>query len=122
MQRDTFKENISELNDIVQGYVQARMNLWKVDLLEKLTRIGTYFITSILVLVSVLMVLMLLSFAFSYWFGQNYGSTATGFLISGGVYVLLIIIGFIFRKQLFSNPIVKHISAIIFQPKNHDQS
>lgn len=122
MQKDTFKENISELNDIMQEYLKARMNLWKLELLEKLTRIGTYFITSILVLVSILMVLMLISFAFSFWYGQNYGSIATGFLISGGVYVLLLVLGYLMRRQIFSNPIVRHISSIIFNQKNDDLS
>ncbi|MFB6320467.1 phage holin family protein [Saccharicrinis sp. FJH54] len=121
MQQESFKENISELNDIIQGYLQARINLWKVEMLEKFTRIGTYFITTILVLVSLLMLLMLVSFAFSFWYGETHGSISEGFLISGGIYLIIIILGYFFRRQLFSNPLVKHLSSIIFNPKNDNQ-
>ncbi|MFB6343573.1 phage holin family protein [Saccharicrinis sp. FJH62] len=121
MQKESFKENISELNDIIQGYLQARINLWKVEMLEKFTRIGTYFITTILVLVSLLMFFMLISFAFSFWYGEVHGSISVGFLISGGVYLLIIILGYVFRRQIFSNPLVKHLSSIIFNPKDHDE-
>ena len=121
MQKESFKENISELNDIVQGYLQARINLWKVEMLEKFTRIGTYFITTILILVSLLMVLMLVSFAFSFWYGKVYGSISVGFLISGGVYLLIIILGYLFRRQIFSNHLVKHLSSVIFNPKSDDE-
>jgi hypothetical protein len=121
MQQESFKENISELNDIIQGYLQARINLWKVEMLEKFTRIGTYFITTILILASLLMLLMLFAFAFSFWYGETQGSISTGFLISGGIYLLIITLGYLFRRQLFSNHLVRNLSSIIFNPKNDDK-
>ncbi|MGW8316781.1 MAG: phage holin family protein [Bacteroidales bacterium] len=114
MENHSLKENISELNSIIKSYIEARIDLWKVLLLEKVTKIGTYFFTVIAVLITFLFTLLFLTFAFSFWFGNAYGNITTGFLISAGFFLILALVIYWLRKPLFSNNIIKNIGSIIF--------
>ncbi len=114
MKDKTLTENVSELNHVIKRYIEARMDLWKINLLEKITKTGTYFYTSVLVILALSFVLLFATFAFSYWYGKEYGNIAGGFLISAGFYVVLGIIIYLLRRPIFSNNIIRNISAIIF--------
>lgn len=117
MKDKTLTDNVSELNSIVRRYIDARIKLWKVDLLEKISTSGTYFFTTFMMLLLISFVLLFATFAFSYWYGNNYGNIAVGFLISAGFYIILGIILYIFRKPVFSNNIIRNMSGIIFSDK-----
>ena len=114
MENNSLTQNLSELNTIVKSYVEAKFDLWKVLLLEKVTKIGTYFFTVITVLITFLFTLLFLTFAFSFWYGNTHGNITVGFLISAGFFLLLALLLYAFRKPLFSNNIIKNIGSIIF--------
>ena len=114
MENNSLKENLSELNTIINRYIEAKIDLWKVLLLEKVTKIGTYFFTVIAVLVTFLFTLLFLTFAFSFWYGNAYGNITVGFLISAGFFLVLALLIYRLRKPLFSNNIIKNIGSIIF--------
>jgi hypothetical protein len=114
MENNSLKENLSELNTIIKSYIEAKIDLWKVLLLEKVTKIGTYFFTVIAVLVTFLFTLLFLTFAFSFWYGNAYGNITVGFLISAGFFLVLALLIYRLRKPLFSNNIIKNIGSIIF--------
>jgi hypothetical protein len=114
MENNSLKENLSELNTIIKSYIEAKIDLWKVLLLEKVTKIGTYFFTVIAVLVTFLFTLLFLTFAFSFWYGNAYWNITVGFLISAGFFLVLALLIYRLRKPLFSNNIIKNIGSIIF--------
>lgn len=118
MKKDSLTDNITELNDIVKNYLEARVDLWKVMFLEKLSKIGTYFFSAISILLIALFFLLCLTLAFSFWYGNTYGNLSEGFLISAGFFVLLAFILFFLRKQLFSNNIIKNIASIVFSEED----
>ncbi|MFO7933874.1 MAG: phage holin family protein [Bacteroidales bacterium] len=113
MENNTLSESFSELSDVIKSYVDARIRYWKVLLLEKSTRAGTYLFTSIAVLVCLLAFLIFLGFAFSFWYGETRGSIWVGFLISAG-FALLLLLGFcLFRKRIFSRNIIRNIRKLV---------
>jgi len=114
MKKHSLTENISELNDIIKSYLEARIDLWKVLFLEKTTKLGTYFISAISIVVAILFMFVFLAFAFSFWYGDTYGKISDGFLISAGFFVLMAILLFLLRKPLFSNSIIKKVASLIF--------
>lgn len=114
MKNKTLSENLSELNDVLKSYLAARLKLWKVLLLEKIMRAGTYFFSTIGVLISAFSCLLFLEFAFSYWYGDTQGSITTGLLISAGFNLLLMVLIYLLRKRLFSRHILKNIRDILF--------
>lgn len=122
MENKTLQENLSELNDVVQSYLSARLNLVKVILLEKIAKIGVYLFTSAFLMVAGLGILLLLSFAFSFWYGERYGSVAMGFLIATLFYTSITFAIYGFRRQLFANNIIRNISKIFFEDENEPQN
>jgi len=114
-------ENISELTEIMKKYIAARMDLIKVTLLEKVTRSGTYFFSFTVIIFIVFAVLLLLTFAFSFWYGENVGEIYGGFLIAAGFYLILGIILYLLRGPIFSNNIIKNLASIIFAENEEEE-
>ena len=114
MKNKTLLENFSELNDVVKSYLDARINLWKVLLLEKITKTGTYFFSIVVSIVVIASLLLLLTFAFSFWYGNMYGNIYVGFLLSAGFYAVIGIILFLLRRPIFANNVVRNIGKILF--------
>jgi uncharacterized membrane protein len=114
MKNKTLSENFSELNDVLKSYLAARVKLWKVLLLEKITKGGTYVFTTLVVLISVFACLIFLGFAFSFWYAENQGSLSTGFLISAGFTLLLMGLVILVRKRIFSRNILKNSKDFLF--------
>lgn len=115
MKDKSLHENFSELSGVVKSYIDARINLWKVHLLENVTKAGVYLLTFILIWIASLFILLLLAFGFSFWYeASNFGPLSEGFLLSAGFFVLLALLVFLLRKKLFANHIVKNIAPLIF--------
>lgn len=114
MKDNSLAENFTELRDILKKYLDARIKLWKILLLEKLTKAGTYILTILVFVVVLASLLLLLLFAFSFWYGNVYGNIYYGFLISAGFYVLVGVLLFLLRRPIFSNNIIRNLGKIFF--------
>ncbi|MDR0970728.1 MAG: hypothetical protein LBM67_09360 [Lentimicrobiaceae bacterium] len=55
------------------------------------------------------MFLLMLSLAFVFWYGEAVGKLYHGFLILSAIYILIGLIIYLFRNQLFRNPLIKKI-------------
>ena len=114
MKNKSLVENFSELNAVVKNYVEARIELAKAQLLEKITRVGTYFMSLIVSVVVIASMLLLLTFSFSFWYGDLYGNVYEGFLIAAGFYAVTGIVIYLFRQSIFANHIVRNVGRIFF--------
>lgn len=117
----SLQENFSELQEAISSYVNARINYWKITLIEKMARAGTYLFTTFLVLASASFIFLLLSLAFSFWFAEHHGSLVNGLLISAGAYAIIIFISFLLRRKIFANSIVKNMADIIYEDEEKKQ-
>ncbi len=108
-------KNISEIFDLAQSFLLAKVDLWRLLLLEKLSKAGSYFLGSLILITIFAFCLMFLSFAFAFWYADKHGSLATSFILVAGFYLLLGILIFIFRKTIIARPIIKNLSEIIFE-------
>ncbi len=113
-------DSLGELNAAARKYIRAQIDLLKVQFLEKLIRIGTYFFSVITMIISIAFILFSLTFAFSFWYGSQYGSLSEGFLISAAFYLVVTLLVYIFRKPLFANNIVRNLGNILFSEENKD--
>ncbi|MDZ7739960.1 MAG: hypothetical protein U5K32_13025 [Bacteroidales bacterium] len=113
-------ENVHELSDVIKDYIEARIGLWKLGVIEKIARIGTYFLSTTLISIIILVALFLLTQAFVGWYDEAYGSSSVALLISAGFYIFLAIMIFLFRKQLLTNRIVKNTAEILFDEDEND--
>ena len=115
MSEKRLTENLAELKTLAKSYIDSYITLWKLQFLEKLSRIGTFLVSAVIMIMIFSFALFFATFAFSYWYGKNYGNFAEGFLISTAFYLLLAILVYIFRKRLIANPVIKAISSILFK-------
>jgi len=123
MKDKSLQENFSELSGVVKSYIDARINLWKVNLLENVTKAGVYLLTSIFMLVVILFILLLLTLAFSFWYeAGNHGTLTEGLLLSAGFFVLVALVVFLLRKRFFANHIIKNIAPLIFNEDENEHS
>ena len=122
MEKNALSENFAEISSVIKKYVNARIDLLKLTLLQKITRAGTFMLTFVSVLVSLFAVLIFLMFAFSFWYGERTGSLSTGFLISAGVFAILLILVLLLRKVIFSNTLVRVFSHILFSDDDQNLS
>ncbi|MEE4215851.1 MAG: hypothetical protein V2I34_12355 [Bacteroidales bacterium] len=120
MSNNSIHENFSELQEAVQGYVEARINYYKITLIEKAAKVGTYMFSSTLILFSVLFIFLLLALAFSFWYASNIGSISEGLLISAGVFALLSVIAYLLRRKLFANSIVRNIASVLYDDEDKE--
>lgn len=120
MKDKSLVENVHELSDVIKNYIEARIDLWKLGIVEKIARVGTYFVSTIIISIIMLIALVFLTQAFVGWYDEAYGSSSVALLISAGFYIILGLLIFLFRKQLFTNRIVKNIAEILFAEDEND--
>lgn len=114
MANNDLSKNLSQVTEVLKDYLQAKLDLFKLDLLQKSTRTGVFLFTFITVLFSVFAISIFLMFSFSFWYGKETGNLSQGFLISAAVFFLVLILVFLFRKAVFGRNLIKHISKILF--------
>jgi hypothetical protein len=115
MANQSFSENVNEIIKIARSYLNARIELWKLSLLEKVSLAGSFLIVSIIVVFIIAFCLLFISLAFAYWYEQMTGDLAAGFLILAGFYLLLGLILIIGRKTFILGPIIRSLSAILYE-------
>ena len=121
MSNPSFSKNLNEIITISRSYINTRIELWKLSLLEKASLGGAFFISSIILVLIGAFCLLFISLAFAFWYGQTTGDTAAGFLILTAFYLLLGIIFAISKKTLVINPIIKSLSEILYKVEENEE-
>lgn len=111
-------DNISELNVAVRNYVQARVDLLKINVLEKAATTITILYILMVVLFFALLIVAVGVAAFAVWYGETYNDYVGGLLISGGGLILLALILVIAGKALLSNTIIRAGARSLFKDDN----
>jgi hypothetical protein len=114
MAKSDLSNNLASVIDVLKDYMQAKLDLFKLDLLQRSSRAGVYLFTFFAVLFSLFAVAIFLMFSFSFWYGEKTGNFSLGFLISAAVFLVVLIILFLLRKAIFGRSIIKNMSDILF--------
>lgn len=99
------KRNIAE---IASDYVETYLKLTMVNINQKTAAISSVASFSMIIGLLVFFMLMFLGMAAAYWLGTLLSSTALGFLLVAGFYLLLVLVLFFSRKKLFY-PFIKNL-------------
>jgi hypothetical protein len=111
-------KNLGELNGSVKNYLEARIDLVKLTLLEKTARLATCLINYLVVVLFSVMVVVFAAAAFAVWYGQVYNNYVDGVLIAGGVIILICLIFILMRRQIITNSIIRNFSEVLFEDDN----
>lgn len=111
---------IDELKQQVREYTEARVQLLKIQLAEKVARIVAVFFSSTMIALLAFFLLFFLSIAGGFYFGNLLHSYPSGFLIICGFYFLLLVAVIIFRKPLLEKNIADKVAEQLFE-NDHDE-
>jgi lipopolysaccharide export LptBFGC system permease protein LptF len=108
---------IDGLLDSVKGYIDARIQLFKLELQEKAANVITIVIFIIMVIFCGLMTLAFLSIALGNFLNEQFGNTYLGFCVLGLFYlIMLIILGVNISKGVLHRKVQSSIKKSFGKP------
>jgi uncharacterized membrane protein YqjE len=114
-------ENVSLLTENVKDYVNLRIDLAKIILTEKMARLGSFFLLAVIFFILAMFLLLFISLAFVFWFGEAIGPAWIGALIVTAFYIVLGTLIYVKRHQFFINPLVTHLTKILMEDKDETE-
>ena len=114
MENTRIADNISEVIDASRKYIEANLKLFKLSLLERLSKVVSLVISTTLVMLVGTLFLLFLSLAAAVYIGDLLQSRALGFLVMSLFFLLLVIVLWIKRKTLVINPVIRSLNDIVF--------
>jgi len=121
MENSHIADNVSEVIDSARKYIDANIDLLKLTLLERLSKVVSLIISTTLVLLVASLFVLFFSFAAAIFFGHLLHSLESGFLIVSGIYLLLILLFWRLRKKLVINPVIRSLNEILFPENESDE-
>lgn len=112
---DSNRNLFDELYVSLKEYLDLRINEGKLSVTESLAVLFSRLIVFVLAVITGAVAFGFFAFAFSQWIGTLLESPALGALITGGIFLLAVIILIIFRKSLFTDSMVKLLIGMIFK-------
>lgn len=104
----------------IKQFALTRFDLFKVDFLEKAAKIVGLILFALALILLLFAVVSFACIALIFLIGQALPMWASA-LIVVGLWLLLMIGAIVFRNQLFINPVLAAISAILFEPKEDNR-
>jgi len=121
MESAKISETFSDLTEDIRRYINLRIDLVKLTLTEKLARMASFFLITLVFFILFMFFILFLSLAFVFWWGDEIGPVYMGALIITAVYALAGFIIYLFRNQLFLNPLVSQITRILMEEKDEQE-
>ena len=113
-------DNVSMLTENVKDYVNLRIDLAKLILTEKIARLASFFLISVIFFILAMFLLLFLSLSFVFWF-EGIGPGWLGALIVAAFYILGGVLIYVKRHQFFINPLVSHLTKILMEDKDETE-
>jgi cytochrome c biogenesis protein CcdA len=110
----------AELKQLIIEYFESKLKLLKIDSYEKIAKISAVFISSILIGIVILFMFFFLNIAGGFFFGELLHSNAYGFLAMFGIYFIVFLLLFLFRKNLLEKFIINKIIQKLFKKERND--
>ncbi len=107
MIQEEFTRPLKNLNVAIQGHISNRLNYFGLQMGMRLTAHFSCIVSLILLTGFASLILLMLSFAFVFWYGSHIGPYHHGFMIAGLFYLLLALLLYINRKKLILDPLAR---------------
>ncbi len=114
-------ENVSGLTEDIRDYINLRLDLARLVMTEKIAQLASFFLLAVIFFILAMFLLLFLSMAFVFWFGNDIGPAWIGALIVTAVYVAGGVFVYARRKQLFINPLVTKLVKILMEDKDETE-
>jgi hypothetical protein len=111
-------ENFQQLYNDIKKYVELQSEYVKIEFVEKMTILLSTLLLVSLIIVLAVFVLFYLFFSLAYTLESLVGGMAVSFCIISAIYLVLIGLLLIFRKQFIINPLVRFLSKLFLTKTN----
>lgn len=105
-------ESLRQLFFEFKEYLKLQKDYTRLEVTEKLSILLSTLIVVLLAVILGMMALFYISFTLVYLLAPALGSLLAGFGVIAAFQVLLILLLFVFRKQLIVNPMVRFIAGL----------
>lgn len=118
--KTNLSNNFAGLRDSAKEYINLKLDLAKLSVLEKMTEISV-FLTKLLGFILAGTILFLFAAAtFVVWYGDQYDDYVAGLLIVMGIVFLLTLLFFFFRNAVITSFFLKTFSKILIEDDDED--
>ncbi|GAB1405908.1 MAG: hypothetical protein PHX54_08420 [Lentimicrobiaceae bacterium] len=108
-------DSITALKDSLERYLELRLDLIKLSILSKISKISVFLITALVLVLLGSAFILFGAAAFVVWYGNVYGDYLSGLLIITGFILVLGILFYLIRRPLISSMIIKSFADILFE-------
>lgn len=105
-------ESVAQLIEVLKDYIGLQKEYLKFDVIDKMVKILTALIFSIIILLLTIAILFYFSFAAVYWMAPVTG-LAGAYAIVSGFFLLMIVLTVTFRKRLIEKPLIRFMTGIL---------
>ena len=99
------KEEVRDLIDDVQDYVNTRLDLFKLKAVNASSEVLASLVTYALLVLIFTIFFLMVNIGIGLYLGELLGRSFYGFLALSGFYLLIMLIFWALRKKVFKNPI-----------------
>ncbi|MEI6749413.1 MAG: phage holin family protein [Bacteroidales bacterium] len=121
MEKTRIADNISEVVDASKTYIEANLKLFKLSLLERLSKVVSLIISTTLVMLVGMLFVLFLSLSAAIFIGSLLNNMALGFLIMGLFFLVIVLFLWAKRKTLVLNPIIRTLNDIVFEDTENNE-
>lgn len=108
-------QNAGETVEYARQYTQQQMKYFRLEVAERLSKAMATVVTTAAVVLLITVVMLFLSVSGALYLGALWASYALGFLCVAGIYLVIMILFLIFRRQLVTNPVLSFVLKIILE-------
>jgi uncharacterized protein YqhQ len=112
---------VQNIKDKVTQFVDVRLNLVKLTVIERSSSVLGYLIYTFILLFLVLAVFLFLGIGLQEWFSELVDSRIGGAFMTMGFYVLLILLAFVLRKKILAGFAGIFISILTAQDPDDEE-
>jgi hypothetical protein len=113
----------SFLNDLKQGvidYLEAKAQLVRITAYEKIAKVTAILFSSIVVVLTAFFLLFFLSISGGFFFGNLFHSNSLGFLTIVGIYLILLVLIIVFKKNILEKYIIDTVIKQLFEKEDNE--
>lgn len=106
---DRILEDIGEGFGYLQAYVNDKIDAIRLETAEKAAKATSGMVTGYMIFSLANLVVWFAALALGFYLGEVLDSTALGFLIVAGFFLLLLIVMYVLRRTLITNAVISTI-------------
>lgn len=107
-------EDVGESIGYIQGFVNQEVKSIKLEVAEKISIASSSVITSVILAALGGLVAFFAFTALAFYLGTLFDSNALGFLVVSGIFLALLFIVYLFRKDLITDKVVEAVIHLFF--------